>query len=58
MNLTYIGNKICGTRIYHIYEDSDGDVWYETNYLNIATGEIMTEEEKIFGKKVSGKRYA
>lgn len=55
--LTYIGSKICGARVYCVYEDTDGDTWYETNYLDAATGEIMTEEEKIFGRKVSG-RYA
>lgn len=57
-NITYIGSKICGARVYRVYEDADGDTWYETNYLDAATGEIMTEEEKIFGQKVSGKRYA
>lgn len=57
-NLTYIGSKICEARIYHVYEDADSDIWYETNYLDVATGEVMTEEEKIFGRKISGKRYA
>ena len=51
-NLTYIGIKTCGTRVYFLYEDADGDIWYETHYLDAATGEIITEEEKIFGRKM------
>lgn len=57
-NLTYIGSVIVETRVYRIYEDSDGDTWYKTGHVDTITGEIMTDEEKIFGRKLRKKRYA
>lgn len=35
-----------------VYEDEEGDTWYKTYYIDTETGELLTEEEHIFGRKL------
>ncbi len=51
-NCTYAGMVIRGTRVLKVYEDEEGDTWYKTYYIDTETGELLTEEEHIFGRKL------
>ena len=46
----YVGIVLCGYRAYRVYEDSEGNTWYRTFFVEPSTGEIISEEEHIFGK--------
>lgn len=50
-NMEYIGIIQKKSRIYRVYEDEERNTWYKTCFLERDTGEILTEEEYIFGRK-------
>lgn len=52
LHSTYAGMVLKGNRVYKVYEDEEGKTFYRTFYLDRTTGEILTEEEYIFGKKL------
>ena len=54
-NMEYIGKIQKKSRIYRVYEDEERNTWYKTCFLERDTGEILTEEEYIFGRK---RKYA
>jgi hypothetical protein len=55
-NTVYVGMCVRGRRVYRVYEDDTGSTWYKTCYVDPITGEILSDEEKIFGKKLKTRR--
>lgn len=51
-SVKYIGMKISGGRVYKLYKDNIERIWYQTFFIDEDTGKIITEEEKIFGRKL------
>lgn len=51
-SVKYIGMKISGGRVYKLYKDNIERIWYQTFFIDEDTREIITEEEKIFGRKL------
>ena len=54
-DMDYIGIICTKCRVYRVYEDEEQNTWYETCFLDENTGEILTEEEHLFGRK---RKYA
>lgn len=54
----YVGSMSKGKRIYDFYRDDAGAYWYLVRII-LVTGEVVPEQEAIFGKKKkrSGKRF-
>lgn len=51
LHAVYAGMVLEGNKVRKVYEDPDGNTFYKNFYLDKTTGEILTEEEYIFGKK-------
>lgn len=56
-DVEYVGLVPKGSVAYRIYTDTDGNTWYKKYFIDQITGEIIPEEEKIFGRRVT-RRYA
>lgn len=53
----YIGMTVRNTRVYRFYKDDTGAVWYKTEYIDSSSGEVISDEEKIFGRKLKRRNH-
>lgn len=58
-NTTYVGICTRNKCVFRVYEDDKGSTWYKTCYVDPITEEILSDEKKIFGKKLKTcRKYA
>lgn len=56
LNTELLGSvQVSENKAYEVYKDTEGNYWYKTKFIK--DGEIISDEEYIFGKRKKRRRY-